>query len=271
MEETQPKTFVFVLMPFDPRFADVYVLGIRQACKDAGAYCERVDEQIFDENILERIYTQIAKADVIVADMTGQNPNVFYETGYAHALNKRVILITQDRKDIPFDLSHYTHLVYEGEGKITFLKTELERRIRWCIENPKESLARVEINPQFSINGVPVAGKPAVTVNRIRYSYFSIDIHNPTGKMLDSESFRIALILPRRAEFKEPGVLSAAMLAEGRYLYTVEHDHKIFPFGWDSIKVVIEFFDAVNGAEEATLRLFTEVGYKDFSFVIKPD
>jgi len=109
------KPFVFVLMPFQKEFNDVYGLGIKQACKDSGAYCERVDEQQFEESILERIYNQIAKADIIISDMTGKNPNVFYETGYAHALNKKVILLTQKAEDIPFDLKHYPHIVYEGE------------------------------------------------------------------------------------------------------------------------------------------------------------
>src|SRR5215208_496120 len=129
MEDTNPKTFVFVLMPFSDEFADIYEAGIKPACKDAGAYCERVDEQIFVESILERLYNQIAKADVIVSDMTGRNPNVFYETGYAHALNKRVILLTQNADDIPFDLKHYSHIVYGGQ--ITTLKSKLEAKIRW--------------------------------------------------------------------------------------------------------------------------------------------
>jgi nucleoside 2-deoxyribosyltransferase len=100
---TLPKPFVFVLMPFDKKFNDVYQLGIQKACDDVGAYAERIDEQIFGESILQRIYNQIAKADVVVADMTGRNPNVFYETGYAHALGKNVILLTQNANDIPFD------------------------------------------------------------------------------------------------------------------------------------------------------------------------
>ena len=61
MEDTRPKTFVFVLMPFSDKFVDIYELGIKAACKDAGAYCERVDEQIFTDSILQRIFNQIAK------------------------------------------------------------------------------------------------------------------------------------------------------------------------------------------------------------------
>ena len=107
-------------MPFEKEFDDVYQLGIKEACKEAGAYCERVDEQLFHESILERIYNQISKADVVIADMTGRNPNVFYEAGYAHALGKKVILVTQNSEDIPFDLKHYPHIIYQG--RITDIK-----------------------------------------------------------------------------------------------------------------------------------------------------
>src|SRR4030095_3136023 len=116
--------------------------------------CERVDEQIFDGNIMQRVYNQIAKADIIVAEMTGKNANVFYETGYAHALNKRVILITKDANDIPFDLIHYPHIVYEG--KIATLKSQLESRIKWCIDNPKIPADDIE----FFINEIQLSNKP---------------------------------------------------------------------------------------------------------------
>ena len=112
--DARPKPFVFVLMPFKDEFNDTYQLGIRAACEAAGAYCERVDEQVFDGSILQRIYNQIDKADIVIADMSGQSPNVFYETGYAHDLGKRVILLKQDTADIPFDLKQYPHIVYGG-------------------------------------------------------------------------------------------------------------------------------------------------------------
>jgi hypothetical protein len=65
-----------------------------------------VNEQIFHSSILGRVYNQIAKADLIVADMTGRNPNAFYEVGYAHALNRNAILLTEGADHIPFDLKH---------------------------------------------------------------------------------------------------------------------------------------------------------------------
>ena len=136
MRPTTPKPFVFVLMPFQKEFDDTYKFGIKGAAEEAGAYAERVDEQMFVEGILDRIYNQINKADVIVADMTDQNPNVFYEVGYAHALGKVVLLLTRNADDIPFDLKHRPHIVYGGS--IDKLKTELVERLKWAVSESKK-------------------------------------------------------------------------------------------------------------------------------------
>jgi len=141
MRSTAPKQFIFVLMPFEEKFDDIYTFGIKGAAEDANAYAERVDEQIFTEGILDRIFNQISKADVIVADMTDRNENVFYEVGYAHALGKIVLLLTQNADDIPFDLKHRPHTVYGG--KIETLREELTKKIIWAIgESKKQGIVK---------------------------------------------------------------------------------------------------------------------------------
>lgn len=126
---TKLKPFAFVLMPFAKEFDDVYKLGIKAVAKDLGVVAERVDEQIFSESMLERIYRQIDAADFVIADMTGKNPNVFYEVGYAHAKGKLCTLITRTSDDIPFDLKHHRHLVYGGS--IQSLRDMLKAEIAW--------------------------------------------------------------------------------------------------------------------------------------------
>jgi nucleoside 2-deoxyribosyltransferase len=122
--------FAFVLMPFDPAFDDIYRLGIKEPAETLGIRAERVDEQIFHkENILERIYGQIDAADLIIADLTGRNPNVFYETGYAHAKGKLCLLLTSRADDIPFDLKHHRHLIY-GDS-IQNLRLALLKDLEW--------------------------------------------------------------------------------------------------------------------------------------------
>lgn len=137
--------FAFVLMPFDQEFDDRYRLGIKDAAKELGILAERVDEQIYREGILERIYRQIDVADIVIADMTGKNPNVFYEVGYAHAKEKLCILLTSDADDIPFDLKHRRHIVY-GQS-ITILRERLLEELMWArteVENVRNSRIKVQ-------------------------------------------------------------------------------------------------------------------------------
>jgi len=116
-------------MPFDSEFDDIYRLGIQAVATECDVVAERVDEQSFSETILERIYRQIEAADFIIADMTGRNPNVFYEVGYAHARDKLCTLLTQTADDIPFDLKHHRHIVYGNS--ISTLKEKLSVEIAW--------------------------------------------------------------------------------------------------------------------------------------------
>lgn len=131
------KLFAFVLMPFDASFGDTYFLGIKEAADKLGITAERVDEQVFHrEGILQRIYNQIEVADFIIADMTGKNPNVFYEVGYAHAKGKTCILLTANASDIPFDLKHQRHIIYSSikdliqklSADLSFLKGDLQAK-----------------------------------------------------------------------------------------------------------------------------------------------
>ncbi|MCA9886636.1 MAG: hypothetical protein KC708_26880, partial [Anaerolineae bacterium] len=55
----------------------------------------------------------IVKSQLIIADCTNRNANVFYELGMAHTLNKSVIMLTQNMKDIPFDIRHLRVIEYK--------------------------------------------------------------------------------------------------------------------------------------------------------------
>jgi hypothetical protein len=278
MKETKPKPFVFVLMPFSAEFNNIYELGIKPACKEAGAYCERVDEQIFEENIVERVYNQIAKADIIVSEMTGKNPNVFYETGYAHALNKRVILLTAKAEDIPFDLKHYPHIVHNGQ--IKDLKRELKKRVKWSVDNPENSLSNVDLNLEFFINGIQLVNNPKIISPRnsrptIANTFLNLNIHNLSTKKINHEVFDIALITPRYFYIK-PGShdvvrSTLAQLPDGTFLYNFKTPEYIFPDGWHtfSIPMRIGNFSEMKEQNEFVLRLFTEFGVVDYPFSVR--
>lgn len=181
VETTLPKPFVFVLMPFDKAFDDIYKFGIKGAANDIGAYAERIDEQLFAEGILDRIFNQISKADVIVADMSGRNPNVFYEVGYSHALGKNVTLLTRAAEDIPFDLKHRYHIIYDD---IDSLRRELAPRLQWAIGEEKQRRSPVPANIiSLTIQGIPLI----CGVDSIDPPEITLDTHK--------RKFRLSLLL----------------------------------------------------------------------------
>jgi hypothetical protein len=259
----QPRLFVLVLMPFSEEFLAVYANGIKPACEDAGAYCERLDEQIFQETIISRIYNQIAKADTIVADMSGLNPNVFYEAGYAHALGKEVVLLTNSADDIPYDLKHYTHVVYEGD--IPRLKTELGKRIAWLVSNPKKSLDDVESFVDLHISGRRLDEEMTIESEQKSVIRLKIDIHNPRSKI--HEAGKISLgILTSEAYDASSHSDKVVSLPTGGFLHLAPPCTAIFPEGWDSIriKLISNSINLIREEEQLTLRVFTELGFKDY-------
>lgn len=113
MTETPPtKRQVFVLMPFDEAFKDIYEGLIKHSFESAEFCVYRADDIQSQQNILRDVVTAINAADVIIADLTDSNPNVYYELGLAHALRKPVILLTDDIGSIPFDLRSYRVIEY---------------------------------------------------------------------------------------------------------------------------------------------------------------
>lgn len=117
------KPKAFILMPFAPEFDEIYTFLIQQGVHDAGFDVIRADDLLSQNNILRDILSSIVNSDLIIADLTGSNANVYYELGIAHAFKKPVILLTQDITELPFDLRSYrvipygTHFVKMSQAK----------------------------------------------------------------------------------------------------------------------------------------------------------
>lgn len=125
---TPNKRSVFVLMPFDEEFDGFYKNFIKPVLKEAGFNVLRADNIISQQNILRDVIKGIAESDLIIADLTGANPNVFYELGIAHTFRKPVILITQSIEDVPFDLKSYRLVEYSSHFiKIAEAKEQLAK------------------------------------------------------------------------------------------------------------------------------------------------
>jgi hypothetical protein len=105
----------FVIMPFAKAFTPTFKAIQRSIEKNLGFLCTRTDELLGGGNIIEDILRGIASSELIVADVTGRNANVYYELGIAHMSKEveKVILLSQDVYEIPFDLRQFRHIIYK--------------------------------------------------------------------------------------------------------------------------------------------------------------
>ena len=125
----------FVLMPFSEEFKALYAEFIRPSLEKGGFGVKLADDINNDHNILRDIVEGIGDSQLVVADLTGSNPNVLYELGLAHALRKPVMHLTQSLDDVPFDLSSYRMLVYGTNFmEIREAKEKLEEKARVFLE-----------------------------------------------------------------------------------------------------------------------------------------
>lgn len=113
MSDEDVAPLAFVVMPFDIALEPVYQELIKTTLEHAGFKVERADDLVTSRNILDDIVAKLVQADLIVADLTDLNPNVFYELGLAHALNGKVLMLTQDVSSLPFDLQSYRVVEYD--------------------------------------------------------------------------------------------------------------------------------------------------------------
>jgi hypothetical protein len=105
---------VFVLTPFNEKYTEQYSV-INRLVTSLGFKCSKGDDSNISSNILGHIAEQIAKSRLVIANISGRNPNVFYELGIAHALGKPVIIVSESLSDIPFDINSSRILAFDDE------------------------------------------------------------------------------------------------------------------------------------------------------------
>jgi hypothetical protein len=104
---------IFIAMPYAKEFNNVYYFGIKQTVERYKRKSERTDQDQFVGDVVQRIKERIKNADLVIADITGHNPNVFYEVGVADGFGKKIILISQ-AQDIPFDFKNQRQIIYDS-------------------------------------------------------------------------------------------------------------------------------------------------------------
>jgi hypothetical protein len=137
----------FVMQPFAEPFGDYFNLIFKPAIEQAGLHAIRADAEIFGTGkIMDQIWRGIRGASVLVAELTSKNPNVFYELGLAHALEKPVVLIASNQEDVPFDLRHIRVILYDQSDPFWGPKliNKLADNIQSALTDPEDATFRVE-------------------------------------------------------------------------------------------------------------------------------
>lgn len=189
-----------VIMPFDDKLNIIYELAIEPAVIAEGYECIRVDKLPGGGNILKEIIEQVHKAKVVIADLTGNNPNVFYELGISHGLMNNVIMLAQDIKLLPFDLINYKVIKYGdkvGDDKILRekIKEGLQSLDQW---GPKSNPIETFLSPDER----PVSGsayqqvklaleKAERDLESTRNDLRKIEAHHEKYKHLEAENARL--------------------------------------------------------------------------------
>lgn len=111
--DTGAERTCFVIMPFGGWFDLYYENVFQPAVIDAGLTPQRADDLYRPGTIVNDIWTLTKTSEIVLADLTNRNSNVFYELGLAHALAKPVVLVTESIDHVPFDLRALRVLEYD--------------------------------------------------------------------------------------------------------------------------------------------------------------
>ena len=157
----------FVLMPFNSQMDSYYSEIYQPALEAAGYAVAKADDIFAPRPIMTDIQDGIVSADVILCEMTGQNPNVFYELGLSHAIGKPAILVSNRQDDIPFDLRYIRVILYDQaevgwDGKLREQVAAAARSVNQDVEVWPPPLIRDHVANKFRTNlFVRVGGQDA--------------------------------------------------------------------------------------------------------------
>lgn len=165
------KPIAFVVMSFAPEHRGVYEYVIKRTFeKDLGWVCWRVDERPGAGNIVRQIVEGIARATLVVADLTTLEPRVLYELGVAHTLGVPVLTIYQPGSEdhMPFQLRSYRSIEYEntaaGAAELREALSEAVTTLpEWGAQpsNPVQDFLPVERRGDPTISTAPLPTTPA--------------------------------------------------------------------------------------------------------------
>ena len=125
---------VFVVISFDAAMDPAFE-AICAAAKACGLVAKRVKDVLGDYRITDKMLAMIASAPFVVADLSLERPNVYFELGYARGLAKRVITILRDGSSAHFDVQDWQYLAY---ADFRPLEKDLADRFRYELQRRDE-------------------------------------------------------------------------------------------------------------------------------------
>ncbi|MCC2625267.1 MAG: hypothetical protein K0R14_1140 [Burkholderiales bacterium] len=133
----------FVIQPFDAgKFDDRYEDTYKPAIEAAGLEAYRVDKDPGAKILIDDIEQNIRECAVCLAEITDNNPNVWYELGFAFASGKDVVMICENTRDkFPFDIGHKAIISYKASSVTDFKKlgVQITNKIKAFLESNKQA------------------------------------------------------------------------------------------------------------------------------------
>lgn len=177
----------FVMQPFDGgAFDQRYVEVYAQAIKDAGLEPYRVDQDPKVSIPIQDIESGIRQAQICLAEITLDNPNVWFELGYAIACKKEVVLICSDARTtkFPFDVQHRTIIKYStgSPSDFTALKSSITAKLKAYIEKA-ETLANVSEMSRLTTPSEGFAEHEVVAIAAVAQNLYHEDDHTAMSQI----------------------------------------------------------------------------------------
>jgi hypothetical protein len=128
----------FVIAPFEEPYTRYWLEVYEPALRNAGLQAHRADSIFSAGNVVRQIFERIVEADLILAELTLHNANVYYELGVAHTLRRPCVLLTQNTDGIPFDLRNQRHVVYDSSLPRwdDILQEDIGKAVRDTLDSP---------------------------------------------------------------------------------------------------------------------------------------
>lgn len=126
---------VFYLTSFSGKYESTYEI-CKEVCKKMSLTLLRGDEIETTGDIFSQIIRYIVRASLIIVNIDGKNPNVFYELGIAHTLGKNIMFISNRNNEPPFDVRQYRTIFYNTKEELKqSLPESINKYIKYSYQN----------------------------------------------------------------------------------------------------------------------------------------